>query len=135
MATKWQRINIPVNEKFKPAQREQIAQEVIDFIIKRTTIGNDKKNKPFVRYEKDYEKKKGQKNVDLVLSFDMLSSLHLLSHKKGNVRIGFTNGTKQNGKADGNIRGTYGQSAPIPGKARDFLGIYKKDVKQLEKKI
>ena len=124
MATKWQRFAIDVPKKFKPKDRVLVAEKVIDSILKRTLEkGKDKNNKKFVPYEKPYAKKKGQTAVDLVLNFKMLPALQLLQNKAGKVVVGFKNGSKQNAKADGNIRGTYGQKKPIPGKARDFLGV------------
>ena len=58
----------------------------------------------------------------------MLASLELLSEKNGQLNIGFKNGTLENSRAEGNILGTYGQSHPIRGKKRDFLGLTKKDL-------
>jgi hypothetical protein len=44
--------------------------------------------------------------------------------------IGFENGTDENARADGNIRGTYGKPTPDSSKARDFLGISKEDLRR-----
>ncbi len=71
----------------------------------------------------DFKNSGKSKHVDLQLSGDMLAALSLLSHKSGEITIGFENGTLENDKAEGNILGTYGQKSPIPGKKRDFLGI------------
>ena len=124
MATKWQRFVINVPLDFKPKHRKEVAEKAIDSIVKRTVEkGRDKNNKKFVAYTKAYAKSKGQRRVDLVKTFSMLPSIQELSSRPGKIIVGFKNGTKENGKADGNIRGTYGQPKPIPGKARDFLGL------------
>lgn len=51
--------------------------------------------------------------------------------KPGEITIGYTKGTKQERKAEGNIQGTYGKPSPISGKARPFLDILKKDLKDI----
>jgi len=129
VTTKWQRFTISVPDDFKPKDRARVADKAIDSIVKRTVEkGKDKNNKKFVAYTKDYAKQKGQRRVDLVKSFSMLTNIQQLQSSKGRIVIGFTKGSKENGKADGNIRGTFGKSKPItrddkqaPG--RDFLGL------------
>ena len=39
---------------------------------------------------------------------------------------------EQEGKAEGNIRGTYGKRKPIPGKARPFLGLSRSELNIIE---
>ena len=122
-------------DKLTPRQRVRLSEDVLEFIEKRTIKkGLDKNNNKFAPYTKDYQKFKGQKKVDLKLNDEMIKALELISHRRGSLLIGYENGTEQNAKADGNIRGTYGQSKPIKGKARPFLGIFKKDVNALAKK-
>jgi hypothetical protein len=59
----------------------------------------------------------------------MLDNLELISHKSGEIVIGYKNPSDElAGKVEGNRRGTYGQSKPIPGKKRDFLGIAKEEL-------
>ena len=128
MSTKWQRLSINVPKKFNPKQRESIAGRVIDFITKRTiSQGRDKNGAKFARYSKEYAKKKGvgRSSVDLVKTFEMMSSLHLLSERSGKIVVGFEKGSKVNGKADGNIRGTYGRPSPIPGRRVTFWVLTK----------
>jgi len=138
MAAKWQRKKINIPDDFGPADRELIAADIIEHIRLRTESGRNKKNRPFPKYSKEYiesldfkiaGKKPGK--VDLTLTGDMLIALDLISHKKGELLIGYENGTIENAKADGNIRGTYGNPSPIPGKARDFLGITKKKLGEI----
>lgn len=101
---------------------------MIERIVERTDQGRDKEGKAFAKYSKDYINSldfkvagKG-KTPNLQLSGDMLASIKLLDSTRNWIEIGFEKGTEENGKADGNIRGTYGQSSPV-GPARDFLGI------------
>ena len=123
------RIELPKKVSSKAA-RELIAAEVIEFIKGRTKKGLGPSGKPWPgkakQYSKEYQKKKGSSLVDLTNKDEMLQALKLLSSNNKSLLIGYDNGTKENDKAEGNILGTYGQPSPIPGKARDFLGINKK---------
>ena len=65
----------------------------------------------------------------MFLSGDLLDELSVINHKPGELVIGYEKGAEINGKAEGNILGTYGQSEPIKGKQRDFLGITRSDLK------
>jgi hypothetical protein len=125
----WIKEKILIPKKLKPAQREVIADEVIDFIRDRSFAGLDKNNKKFKKYSDQYAKKKGVgvDDVDLVLEGEMLDELMLLSHKAGEITIGYEKGSPVNDKAEGNILGSYGRD-PNPKKARDFLGISRKDL-------
>lgn len=120
---------IVIPRNLKPIQREVIAEEIIDFIRDRSFAGLDKDNKKFVRYTEGYAKKKGvnRGDVDLVLEGEMMDELRVISHKPGQILIGYENGTTANAKAEGNITGSYGKD-PDPKKARNFLGISKKDL-------
>jgi hypothetical protein len=143
MPTKWQKIKIQIPKGYKPAEREAIAQDVIDFIVERTRKGKDKNNKAFTPgYSKAYANsaegrvagKREGATPNLWLSGEMLTDLgDYLKHKNGEITIGFENGTESNAKADGNIRGTYGKPTPIKrGKyKRDFLGITERDLKKI----
>jgi len=94
----------------------------------------DKNNRKLPSYTPEYARDKGvtRDSVDLFLSGDLLENMQLLSHKSGELTIGFDKGDQElNGKAEGNILGTYGQPRPIPGKKRDFLGITKGDLKSV----
>ena len=136
MAAKWRRINVDIPPDLKPSEREALGDAIIDFIVERTVSGQNKRNRDFPNYTAEYADRKGVGvgDVDLVDSFDMLADIELLSHRRGKLLIGFENGTLSNAKADGNITGSYGRS-PNKRKARDFLGIFKKDVKQLAKDL
>jgi len=65
----------------------------------------------------------------------MLGALTLLNHKSGSITIGYTKDDEfNNAKAEGNIKGTYGQKKPIKGKKRDFLGISNSELKEITDK-
>lgn len=131
MATKWQKIKIDLSGYgLNSDQKDEVSDLIIERIVNRTDKGRDKNNQRFEKYSKSYKDsldfkvagKKG-KPVNLQLSGDMLAALDVLDKTSRSVTIGFENGSEENAKADGNIRGTYGKPSPDPKKARDFLGI------------
>lgn len=129
MPAKWQRIAIEIPDYLTPAEREQLGDDIIEAIKRRTEKGVDRNGKKFPAYSKAYTESmdfkiagKSKNSVDLQLSGDMLASINLLSHRKGKLLIGFENGSDENARADGNITGSYGGS-PNPKRARDFLGL------------
>jgi len=136
----WQKfkVEIPPDVKLTPAQRTDLADLIIEHIYDRTNRGLDKSGRKFPGYSKEYIDSldfkvsgKGKNKVDLQLSGDMLAAIKLISQKKDQIIIGFDNDTPENARAEGNIKGTYGQAAPIPGKKRDFLGIESRKLKEL----
>jgi hypothetical protein len=138
----YTKFKLNVSKKLKPIQREALAKEVIDFIINRSRKGFDKNNKPLPGYSDSYIKSldfkiagKSKGDVNLTLSREMLESLSLLSHRSGEIHIGYEAGTPLAAKVEGNVRGTYGQSKPIRGKKRDFLGITQADLRPLKEKV
>lgn len=128
----WVKEKIVIPANLKPKQREMLGEAVVEYIRVRTLSGKDKNNRKFSKYSANYAKEKGvsRDSVDLFLDGELLESLKVLSHKRGELIIGYDKEDDAlNGKAEGNILGTYGQSEPIPGKKRDFLGITKGDLK------
>jgi hypothetical protein len=138
MTAKWQRVAITLPKSYTPMERQAIAKEIVDLIRKRTQEeGVDRRGKPFASYSASYVKSlnfkiagKSKKDVNLTLSGDMMGALDVISDSPGKVIIGFENGSQENGKADGNIRGTYGQKSQV-GPRRDFLGISKQDLQRI----
>ena len=136
---KQQKAVIKVPKDLTPSERRELAQEVIEFIQKRTSNGTGFRpstgrnyslsSKP---YTKEYAEKKGvsRSNVDLMLSTEMLESIKFLNERSGSITIGYEEGDKINGKVEGNQIGSYGRS-PNPKKARPFLGISNKDLEVL----
>ena len=130
------RIEIP--KGFKPSERREIAQEIIEFIQDRAINQNtgfnpeSGRNKKFPRYSKEYAekvKRTSRGNVDLVLEGEMFSAMKLLNDTSGSVTIGFDDEDVL-GKAEGNHKGSYG-GTPDPKKARPFLGIQQSDLKRI----
>jgi len=133
----WQKIDIEIPPEFKPAQRRELGDLIIEHIYDRTNRGVDKSGKKFPGYSESYLKSldfknagKSKGNVNLELSGDMLAAIELLKDAKGSVRIGFERGSDENDKAEGNILGSYG-GEPNRKKARDFLGIQPGKLKEL----
>lgn len=122
---------IPFPESIR-RKREQnaVADAILTHIIGRTMAGLDKNNRQFPQYTEKYARNKvvGRNEVDLVLSGEMLTELRALRVTNAGVEIGYSGPKELIGKVDGNIRGTYGQAEPIPGKKRDFLGIPQDDL-------
>lgn len=121
---------VEISKEYSPSEREAIAQEIIDAIVTRTENGLDKNNERFAKYSKAYIKEKGQSNVDLTFSGDMLASIELLQNSNGKLRIGYSRDYDGLGKLEGNILSTYGQSKPVT-KPRDFLGITDSDLRSI----
>ena len=142
MATKWQKIKIDLSGYgLSPDQKDEVADLIIERIVNRTDQGKDKDGRRFPGYSKSYKESLDFKvagkssKVDLQLSGDMLAALSVLDKTSRSVTIGFENGSEENAKADGNIRGTYGNPSPNPKKARDFLGITIKELTDIIKFI
>ncbi len=134
-----QKFKVKVSKKYNPAERVALGTEIIDFIIDRSKAGKDKKGNDFPAYTSDYAKSfdfklagKNKDKVNLTLSGEMLNALTVLSHTPGEITIGIPKDDDfNNAKAEGNIKGTYGQKKPIKGKKRDFMGISRSDLKDI----
>lgn len=133
------KIKIKVPESLNSNERFDVAVAVLQFIHDRTTEGKNVFGRKWSgdagKYTKQYAKKKGVSPsgpVDLALSREMLGKMQYFTSlsKKGEIVVGFKNGTKAERKAEGNIQGSYGGD-PNPSKARPFLDILVKDVKSI----
>lgn len=112
--------------------------------MERTDQGKDKNGRDFKEYSDSYKNSLDFKNAgkskkglpNLQLSGDMLAALKYLEKEstRNYITVGFEKGSTENGKADGNIRGTYGKPSPV-GPKRDFLGISEKDLVKLVKYV
>ncbi len=125
---------------FTPEQRAELAEKVIEAIQHRTKMGYNVYGRDWSgdagRYTEAYAKKKGVSPggpVDLALSHDMIEAIQYFPGQSGSgqITIGFKAGTKVERKAEGNILGTYGKAEPNPKKARPFLDILQKDLREL----
>ncbi len=137
MATEWQRFTVSIPKGLKSADREVLADEIIDFIRERTADGKSWRNRELPGYSDSYANSlnfkiagKSKSDVNLTQSGDMLGALTLLDSKNGTLTIGYEKGSQENAIADGNIRGTYGQKTSV-GPKRDFLGITKSDLARI----
>jgi hypothetical protein len=125
LSNKYTREKIKIPTSIKPRDRVRIAEVIIDHIINRSAAGLDRNNKKFKKYSKEYAEKKGVglSDVDLILSGEMLEELELVSHKNGEIVIGYKDPSDElAGKVEGNRIGSYG-GEPRQSKARDFLGL------------
>ena len=153
MSTKIQRVRFDLPEGLVKADRqafgEALAEKIrlnaesgkgVPFEDKGTHEGIVSSYKAFKNYSKGYIKSLDFKNagksagsVDLTLSGDLLQSLDVVKITSTKVELGFP--SNQDGKADGNIRGTYGRSRADAGKARNFLGLTESDYNKIVKKF
>jgi len=134
------KLTLKIPKDFDASQRADVAERVMEFIIDRSkkgynVSGNDWSGKAG-QYTEQYAKKKGVSPggpVDLSLSHDMLDGMQYFPSlsQTGQIVLGYKKGTHIERKAEGNILGTYGKPAPIPGKARPFLDILQKDLKRI----
>lgn len=131
------RVKINISTKYPARVRRMIARDIIAYIIQRTRQGLGKDAKPWsgaaARYSKSYRNSQefniGGKSaglVNLTLSSEMLDSMEIKSDSAGSVTVGV--GAGQEGKAEGNIKGTYGQNSPIRGKRRNFLDLSQREL-------
>ncbi len=131
MGASWQKIDISIPENIDKFNRQVLAEELIEYIRKRTESGKDKSGDRFAPYSKEYKnslefKIAGKTNkVDLKQTGDMLAAIELLNDTRGKLTIGFRNGTLENDKADGHITGNIGVK-------RDFLGFSGSETSKLK---
>ena len=139
----WTSRKFNVSKKYTEDERQAIAFEIISYIQDRTKNGKGKDNKKWAgragKYTKDYKKSLDFKNagksskVNLTLSGDMLDSIDLLEDVNGQITIGIDKDDPDHGKAEGNIRGSYGKPKGSKAKARDFLGVSKSEIQNILK--
>jgi len=136
---------VKIDKKYNRTERLAIASDIIDHVIERTQDGKDKNGNTFRSgYSKSYANspegkaagKRAGSTPDLTLTTEMLSRLRLLEHSTGELVIGYdSKDSRFLGKVEGNIRGTYGNPSPIPGKSRDFLDINQEQLTKLLKRF
>lgn len=138
---RWKKVRIQIPKGFKPSERRDIAQDIIEFIQDRAIKENKGfnpdtgRNKKFPKYSKHYAekvKKTSRSDVDLVLEGEMFSALKTLNDTSESVTIGFDD-QDVFGKAEGNHKGSY-NGKPDSSKARPFLGIQKSDLNKILEK-
>lgn len=144
MAKTIKRIVIPPSvieiwQAMDEQQKNDVADKAKQHVIDRAQLsgkgfnsatGRDKK---FTKYTKEYAKFKGvsRGSVDLTLDDDMLKAMEAVKIKPSSFSLGYTSGNPEQGKAEGNITGSYGQSRGSSSKARPFLGLQKIDLERI----
>ena len=112
---------------------ESMAYDMIDKIRNRTLSGygvwEDGRVKKFVKYSPKYEAAKGQTNVDLEFTGDMLSSIELLDYSPQSFSIGIIGPDAP--KAHGHMTGQNGVG-PLP--KRPFLNLTDSDISSIVRK-
>ena len=137
----WIKKEILLPSDYSADDAQTVAEEILNFIVERTKKGNGSDGKAFPGYSKAYKESLDFKiagkssKVNLTLSGEMLDSLEVLQAKKGKVVIGFSSGSEMNGRAEGNILGTYGSSKPNPSKARNFMELSNKELSKILKSL
>lgn len=129
-----QKVTISIPIEFNQEIRDNLAEDILDFILRRTERGLDKNNKPFKRYSDSYAESldfkiagKSKNHVDLQLSGDMLTELQILNTSiPGFITIGFPQGSEENDRAAWQRNNT---RSYFP--KRDFLGIEQSDLNKL----
>lgn len=113
--------------------REAVAYAVIDEIVERTqNRSRNKDGRKFSNYSKayikslDFELAGKSKKVNLTMTGDMLAALDLLEADDKKITIGYEKNSDENDKAEGNIKGTYGDEGRKRKTPRNFLGISNK---------
>ncbi len=127
-----------------PAQKREFADLAIERIYDRANEGkhldaSGSRVVPMPKYSASYVDSldfkiagKSKNKPDLQLSGDMLASIKLLKPLRDGVEIGFAASDRENnGKAEGNMLGTYGTDTPNAKKARRFLGLTPKEIREI----
>lgn len=141
MSKNWVNRTLKVSRRYNEDDLSAIGVEIVKYIRERTLDGKGPGGKDWSgdagKYSKAYQdslnyrigRKSG--NVNLKLSGDMLEAIGLLEVEKGKIRYGVEDGDAEAGKIEGNVRGTYGKSSPISGKARDFLQLTEDELESI----
>lgn len=135
---------IRIPKGYTQSERQAIGSEMLDKIrelvakgISPETGETFKNNKYSAAYAKTFAFRRRGKDindVNLKLSGDMLAAMEVLdSSKDGQVKIGFDESSDEAGKAEGNQIGTYGSDRASSSKARPFIKLNEKFVKQILK--
>ncbi len=135
MGYEQQKVTIPLPPGLDADDLATIGEDIVEFIRDRSELGFGvrKRGRGFSTYTlpaytDEYEKFKGQSNVDLRLSSDMLDSLEVLKVTPQGITVGYQKGDPINGKVEGNVTGSYGQKRANPSRARNFLGMTREEL-------
>ena len=130
---------IELPEGYTGSTAREIGEELINFVIDRSKDGKGKDGKSFPKYSKTYIDSiefqlagKSADEIDLTLSSELLDSMTVLEATGKKIKIGFEEGdSRNNGVAEGNIIGSYGQSSGNSRKARNFLDLSSNEVSRI----
>lgn len=114
---------IPIDRRYNTSERQRIAEDIVEYIKRRTRLGVSASNAPFPPYSPNYNKP-GKGTVNLTLTGDMLDGLKVLSTGVGFIKIGFKPRSNENNKASYNQR-------TGPGPDRIFLDIMPADLSRI----
>lgn len=129
---------IKIPQQYNQRTAKTIANDLLEYIVDRTKQGKGKDGKDFRGYTEQYEESidfrlAGKDGTpDLTLSGEMLDSLTVLSAGRGEIILGYPEGDPNNGKAEGNILGSYG-GEPNKRRARNFLDLSDKEIAKVLK--
>jgi len=139
----WTKTSIKIPSGYSASERRAIAQDFVDYIVDRTRKGKGKDGKAWSgkagQYSKGYKEsfefkaKTSKGKVTLELFGDMLASVEQISNTPREISVGIKKSDEDYGKAEGNIRGTYGKKSPITGKARPFMDLSNDEIKKILK--
>lgn len=131
MANKYVKVKIPLPQPIEDKSiRSEVAELIIERIVERTISGKDVDGNNFPKYSTSYKNSldfanagKDESTVNLELSGDMLASLAYIKKESDDkhIVIGFDDESVE-GRAEGNIRGSYGKDKGSRKLSRDFLG-------------
>lgn len=110
-------------------EREEIALEIIQYLVKRTRKGHGKGDKKWTgsKANKYEDGKSGP--VDLTETSEMLARLGEYARiYPDKVVLGYDKGSDVEGKVEGNRIGSYGKPRGNKAKARDFLAHTNKEI-------
>ena len=140
-AEKWIQRKIKIPAAYDSRERQAIASDILDYLRDRTAQGRGEGGQSWPgsagKYSKSYKnslqyqiaRKSG--TVNLELTGDMLAVMRLIDDDKGAVVIGFEPNDPEAGRAEGNIRGSYGKPTGNRSKARDFLSLSKEELQKI----
>lgn len=127
-------------DDFTADQRILLAELIMVEIRKMTKRSLDVDGAPFAEYSESYKESTEfeiagkTSKVNLTLTGDMLASMELITHIKGQVRIGYKKTNPEAGKVQGNQSGIRGNSMDIVN-PRPFLGLPEPVLKSLYNKV
>jgi hypothetical protein len=134
---------INVSKRYTEDERLAIAYEVLEYIRDRSAKGlGPDRQKWNGKYSPGYTKSldfriagKSKGKINQTLSGDMLTELELVDHDDGKIVVGYSSSNDQQGKAEGNIIGSYGKSTGSRTLARDFIKLSKDEIKNILSKF